>query len=75
MDKAAQDNRANQCNPNHAPTGPGKVQHSFVHGSPQWNPIQFYNKVIRSKGNIYVPCDNQLCTVYRSAAFQTIEAF
>ena len=45
MDKAAQDNRANQLNPNHAPTGPGKFQHNFVHGSPYWNPIQFYNWV------------------------------
>ena len=43
MDKAAQDNRANQLNPNHASTGPGKFQHNFVHGSPHWNPIQFYN--------------------------------
>ncbi|GLH07860.1 Uncharacterized protein GBIM_13264 [Gryllus bimaculatus] len=23
MDKATQDNRTNQCNPNHSPTGPG----------------------------------------------------
>ncbi|GFG31563.1 hypothetical protein Cfor_01501 [Coptotermes formosanus] len=23
MDKAAQDNRTNQCNPTHTPTGPG----------------------------------------------------
>ena len=43
MDKAAQANRTNQCNPTHKPTGPGKVQHNFVHGSPHWNSIQFYN--------------------------------
>jgi hypothetical protein len=30
MDKAAQGNRTNQCNPNHAPTGPGKVHLSCV---------------------------------------------
>jgi len=42
MDKASQDNRTNQCNPNHAPTGPGKFHHNFVHGSPHWNSIQFY---------------------------------
>jgi hypothetical protein len=28
MDKAAKDNRTNQCNPNHGPTGPGKVPQS-----------------------------------------------
>ena len=58
MDKAAQDNRANQLNPNHAPTGPGKFQQNFLHGSPYWNPVQFYNKVTWRKWNIYVPCDN-----------------
>ena len=41
MDRAARDNRANQCNPNHAPTGPGKFQHNFFHGSLHWNEFSF----------------------------------
>ena len=52
MDKAATDNRSNQQNPNHAPTGPGKVQQSFVYGSPHWNPIKVLQLKVRlSKGH------------------------
>jgi hypothetical protein len=70
MDKAAQDNRTNQCNPDHKPTGPGKVQHSFVHGSPHWNPILFYNwKELGAKGTCLFPLWH--LTVYRLSAGNT----
>ena len=54
MAKAGRDNRANQLNPNHAPTGPGKVQHSFIHGSPAEIYSVLQQKVTRSKGNIFM---------------------
>lgn len=34
MDKQGQDNRANQCNPNHTPTGPGHLTGYQGEGTP-----------------------------------------